>query len=228
MAEWAPFAIRRDGPAHKFGGYAAGTYSSKRGEVKHSAEGYWPGLYSQLDGPTPVSWHFTVGFDRTEQHYPLSANCWHGGDSDNDQDVRANIDLIGIEHLGLAGEVLTNYQVDMTVQITKWAAEQFGLSTYARFPSQQGVWTMAEHNQVGNLPTSCPSGRIPWSEILALLTPLPPDEPVYIEHDLGALGATLSTIARRKRVIWSIPDVMAEILNEDGSHQDPPQFVPKL
>lgn len=225
MAEWCPFATRRDGPPHKFGGYAAGTYSPKRGEVKHSAEGFWPGLYSQLDGPTPVSWHFTVGFDRLEQHYPLTANCWHGGDSDNDQDVRANIDLIGVEHLGVAGDPLTNYQVDMTVKLTKWAAEQFGLSTYGRFPAQQGVWTMAEHNQVGNLPTSCPSGRIPWNEVMMLLVPPVAPEPDFIPHDLEALGAFQNAMTVNQRIVWADkPNRLVEVVTDRGQPMEPRHF----
>lgn len=58
--------------------------------------------------------------------------------------------------------------------------------------------------------------------------PSPTPGPGYVQHDYEALGAALDTIARRKRVIWDIPGVMAEIVNEDGSHQDPAQFVPKL
>lgn len=167
--EWWPQAVRRDGPAWKAGYISAGLTKVKRGEVKHSAEGYWAGLYSVLDGPARSSWHFTVGYDRVEQHYALSWNTWHGNDTDNDGAVMANLDLIGIEHLGVAGEPLTEYQVHMTTELTRWAAAQFGLSTFARYPQQAEVWTLAEHKQVGDTATGCPSNRIPWDEILKRL-----------------------------------------------------------
>lgn len=171
MSDWAPFAVRRDGPAWKVGYSYAGEAGPKRGDVKHSAEGYWPGLYSVLDGPRRASWHFTVGFGRIEQHYPLSAHCWHAGDVDDDGGVAANIDLIGDEHLGVAGEPLTPYQVDGSALISRWAAEQNGLYRFARYPTQNDVWTLAEHNQVSDVPTACPSNRILWEPIFAALQP---------------------------------------------------------
>ncbi|KKK88012.1 hypothetical protein LCGC14_2747500, partial [marine sediment metagenome] len=168
LTEWAPFATRRNGPSWKVGYSFAGEGGPKRGDVKHSADGWWGGIHSVLDGPKPVSWQFTVGFDRTEQHYPISAHCYHAGDTDDDGGVAANIDLVGIEHLGIS-DVLTPYQREMTVRISQFCAEQFGLRTFARYPQQQDVWTLVEHNEVSNLPTNCPSGRIPWSAIIRML-----------------------------------------------------------
>jgi len=170
MADWAPFATRRDGPAWKIGYSFPGEGGPKRGDAKHSAEGWWPGAYSVLDGPRRASWHFTVGLERIEQHYPVSAHCWHAGDVDDDGAVAANIDLVGIEHLGLAGQALTVYQVETTTRISQWCAAQFGVSGFARYPVQAGVWTLVEHNEVSDVATSCPSGRIPWPDILRRLT----------------------------------------------------------
>lgn len=169
MDQWCPFAERRDGRAGKVGYPAFGNAGPKRGEVKHSAEGYWPGIYQVLDGTRRASWHFTVGYDRIEQHYRLTAHCWHAGDVDDDGGVAANLELVGIEHLGLAGETLTDYQVDATVRLTKWCADQFMRDRYALYPEQHRVWTMAEHNQVSNVHTACPSGRIPWLRIMRML-----------------------------------------------------------
>lgn len=173
MPEWAPFATRRNGPAWKVGYSCAGETGPKRGDVKHSAEGGWGGIHSVLSGSRQASWHFTVGYDRVEQHYPISAHCWHAGDTDNDGGVAANIDLVGIEHLGVAGEPLTPYQVKMTVEISRFCAKQSGRSRYERFdgwsPDERGLWLLVEHNEVSNQPTDCPSGRVPWASILQQL-----------------------------------------------------------
>lgn len=181
MSEWAPFAIRRDGPPWK-AGYTFGVSGPKRGEVKHSAVGSWAGMQSVLDGPVQSSWHFSVLQDgRVFQHYALSTHCWHGNDTDSDQGVRANLDLIGIEHEGGApgnlSEPLTEAQLAATVAVSRWAAEQYGFARFGRFPEQWDCWTLAEHNQVGNTPTACPSGRIPWDEVIRRLEEVPVPEP---------------------------------------------------
>jgi N-acetylmuramoyl-L-alanine amidase-like protein len=190
MELWCPFAIRRDGPPQKLG--AGGALASpKRGEVKHSAEGYWDGIYQVLDDlRTSSSWHFTVGDDRLEQHYPLDANCWHANDTDADGLVRSNFALVGVEHLGVAGVdlTLTPRQVTRTEDLTRWMALQFGRSAFGRYPAQLGVWTMAEHTQVGNDPTACPSGRIPWETIMADLNAFP-----RFAYGDQALGCELRT-----------------------------------
>ena len=169
MALWMPSAIRHHGAPVKVG-YTSGASGPKRGDVKHSAEGGWGGIHAVLaDLSRQSSWQFTVGYDRIEQHYPYIAHCWHAGDADDDGGVAANIDLVGIEHLGMAGTPLTDYQVAATVQISEWCAEQEGITRFARYPEQAGVWTLAEHNQVSDVPTACPSGRIPWDTILKAL-----------------------------------------------------------
>lgn len=172
---WCPFAVRYPGPANKVG--AGGQVASpKRGEVKHSAEGYWDGAHNVLwDVGVQSSWHFTVGDDRIEQHYALDANCWHANDTDPDGLVRSNFALVGVEHLGVAGVdlSLTPSQTARTEELTMWMAQQFGRTAYGRYPAQLGLWTLAEHNQVGNDPTACPSGRIPWEVIMSDLNALP-------------------------------------------------------
>ena len=200
MAElWCPFAVRRDGP-HIKTGYASGQIAPKRGEVKHSAEGYWPGIYSALDSLEQDaqgyykhgSWHFTVGFDRVEQHFAVNVNCWHGGDTDDDGAVRANIDLVGMEHLGMAGTPLTPYQVEMTARLSVWSAEQFGRSRFRRFdgwdPDEPGLWLLAEHTQVSNTYTACPSNRIPWGLVQLKITELTEEEDMkpYLIAEAGA------------------------------------------
>ena len=206
---WAPFATRRDGPAWKVGYSYQGEGGPKRGDVKHSAEGYWPGIYSRLDGPDRASWHFTVGYDRVEQHYPITAFCWHAGDVDDDGGVAANIDLVGIEHLGVRGEPLTPYQVEMTTKITRWCADQFLLRTFSRYPAQDG-WTLVEHNQVSDVATACPSARIPWLPILVALTaPQEEDEMIHLIRPNNAAYTYATDGVSR----WYVPnpDVLREL-----------------
>jgi len=165
MAEWCPFVDRWDGSPSKIGYYIGPTwtpYSPKTGEVKHSAEGRsWDVIHDILRGPRRASWTFTVGYDRSEQHYPLSANCWHAGDIGDDEGVRANIDLSGVETLGMAGEPWTPYQLDMNIRLTEWQMEQRGFTQATTSLLDLSRWRLAEHNWVSDEPTSCPSGRSP-------------------------------------------------------------------
>ena len=171
MSDWAPFATRWDGAATKIGYSWAGLGGPKRGAVLHSAEGKnWDVIHDLLASQLRrASWTFTIGYDRIEQHYPFRSHCWHAGDTDDDGGVRANIELVGIEVQGVAGEPLTAFQVEAEVAINRWCAEQEGFRRFARYPTQQGVWTLVEHNEVSDTPTACPSGRIPWPEILRRL-----------------------------------------------------------
>ena len=173
MAElWFPGAQRWPGNSAVTGYLPPlGQRAPKRGAVLHSAEGSnWDVIHNLL---LTKSWHLTIGYDRVEQHHSLDVNCWHGADTDDDNAVRANIDLIGIEALGVAGEALTAYQREQEVELNRWCAAQFGRSTFHRFdgwdPDEAGVWVLAEHNEVSNTYTACPSGRIPWPRILAAL-----------------------------------------------------------
>lgn len=169
---WCPFVTKRPGPAWKVGYSFVGEMGPKRGEVDHSAEGWWPGIYSALDGPLPKSWHFTIGLGRSEQHYPIQAHCWHAGDVDDDGGVAANLDFVGKEHLGVAGQPLIPYQVDMTTRITEWCAKQEGRNRFRRFdgwdPDEPGLWLLAEHKEVSDVYTECPSDRMRrlWAEFL--------------------------------------------------------------
>lgn len=169
-AIWRPPA---PAAAHKFGysQYGWGVRGRKRGVVLHSADGYWPGLHSVLDDPNRGSWHFTVGYDRVEQHFDADIHCWHGGDTDDDGGVKANLDLGGIEVLGREGELMTPYQLDQVVKLNEWWAAQFGLTKFGRYPVQANVWTMAEHNEVSNTYTRCPANRwdTTWPELLRRL-----------------------------------------------------------
>ncbi len=170
---WMPGAIKKPGPPDKVGYEALGfgVKGPKKGDVKHSAEGSADGLLTVLHGPRRASWHFSVLYGAVWQHYPVNAHCWHAGDTDDDGGVRANIELVGIEHEGMAGFSLTDYQVEMTVEITKFCAEFFDRTeAYARYPIMPvDGWTLAEHNQISDSFTACPSNRVDWEALMALL-----------------------------------------------------------
>ena len=173
VTPWMPSAVKVPGNPDKIGYTAFGTRGPKLGDVKHSAEGWASYLKFLIETPLAIkSWHFTVLLDGTIwQHYPIDAHCWHAGDTDDDDDVRANIELVGIEHEGLVGTPLTAEQTQATAEISRFCAEYFERSAaYARFPVQPSDgWTLVEHTQVSNTFTACPSDRIPWDDILELL-----------------------------------------------------------
>src|SRR5438045_885991 len=161
-ANWCPFAIRHEGPAAKTGGLRSG-----KGAVLHSAEGPLAASFrilSLTSGARPSdwqkSWHFTVAQDGSLfQHYPVDAMTWHAG-------PRANPFYVGIEHEGVAGEVLADRQLEASARLLAWIAGVEG------WPGPAGGWRGAaagrllfEHNEF--MATACPSGRIPWPALLA-------------------------------------------------------------
>lgn len=186
--EWYPGAVRNDGLPEKVGYSFVGEAGPKRGSVLHSAEGYWGGIHSVLfDLDRRASWHFTIGYDRVEQHYPIDAYCWHAGDVDDDGGVAANLDLVGIEHLGIGRPLrlytpLTAWQANETIKLSWWLAGQFERQrAFVRFPTldlaqdAEGVWLLVEHGEVSDTFTWCPSNRIHWPPIVAELNRAVPE-----------------------------------------------------
>ena len=157
-AAWYPAATRRAGPAWK----TSGDRSETRGAVYHSVEGSLASAFAVLDGPREASWPLTnpkVG--KMLQHYPLGKLCWHarGG---NDWSL-------GVENEGRAGQPLTESQVQNLADFSAWLVEEGWLPALAR--GESGLKTLWEHNEVGAQAsppyvTACPSGRIPWAEII--------------------------------------------------------------
>lgn len=183
MAEqWCPFAVRMDGPSVdassrpiKFGySYSEPErYHPKRGVTNHSAEGWKDGTIGVIFGPRDASFQFFDDVDGVlYQFYPVDADCWHAGDADNDGGVAANIDTVGVEHAGLAGQPLTEPQYQTSLRLYKWLAETRGWgqpTLYKRngTPAEWAVATMFEHNWVSDAYTACPSERIPWQRYIA-------------------------------------------------------------
>ncbi len=192
---WCSFATRAAGPANKHGGYQQAEPRSGKGAVVHSAEGYRAGMHTRLDGPATVSWHFSVfKTGEIEQHYPLNAMCWHA-------QTPANYFYVGIECEGIGGddpakwEALTSAQVVALTNLLAWIAKQDGWPSFTRDV------TLFEHNHF--VATACPSGRIPWSNIIETLDHTPPDAPAPpadpTPRDVAFAGGAFATFMAEGR-----------------------------
>ena len=219
-SERCPFAIWTPGPAWKVGYAAYGTSGLKRGIVPHSAEGWMQWIFDYMAGRTEAlrraSWQFTIDDDGAlYQHYEVTAHCWHAGDIGDDGGVRANIDLVGVEHIGRAGTPINDLQIATDVRLYYWLQTEHGFQPYE-------LWrTVYEHGWVSDEPTACPSGRIRHDAIKAKLaelfrppaapTPPPPEEDemkVVMIKKLGDGQVWLTDwIERRKGSASEIPQL---------------------
>ena len=190
---WLQWCVKRPGPDWK-GGYtdapALGTLDEKEGEVKHSAEGPLASLFHELDRPDrTASWTFSLAQDGlVYQHYPLEWRAWHAGvmgDRRFDTSLIGNLTLVGEEHEGGGpnnpSEPLTELQRASSIRLTRDVRR---LCPHIGPPALRvNLW---EHNWLS--PTSCPSGRIPWPQILtALQVAMEEDMPKLI-HCIDAGG----------------------------------------
>ncbi len=155
---WYPGAVRLLGPA----GRISGPPQPKHGAIYHSMVG------RSRPADSTNSWQFGVFKDgHVEQYYPVTAWCWQAGDRDDPgSDITNNRDLFGIEHeggpVGNYSEPLTPKQLTATIELTKWAVAEGHIHNLTRTGAHRGLW---EHNEIRA--TACPSGRIPWSTIIA-------------------------------------------------------------
>lgn len=155
--DWYVLANVMHGPADKQG-YSNCHARIAKGAIVHSSEGWWSGIQSRLMADNDVSWHFSVLQDgRVYQHYPLPAVCWHGGSP------YPNERFAGIECEGTAGQPVAGGQFEALVTLLKWISEQ---EQWLGFAFGRDC-VLSEHNMY--FPTACPSGRIPWLDILAEL-----------------------------------------------------------
>jgi N-acetylmuramoyl-L-alanine amidase len=174
---WFDWAERVPGPPNK----TNGGWNPAAGIVGHSAEGgeaYLRSYNENWADPRSASW---IGSNLYSghllQHYPLSAQCWTSGCA------YGNNQLLGIEHEGFAGEMLTYAQQQTLARIIREVSELRGW-----VPARQV--TLWEHNEMANFgaaPTACPSSRIPWYDVLALMYPPAPPAPPTIQ-EVQAMG----------------------------------------
>jgi hypothetical protein len=159
---WLDGVMRLPGnPEHVNGGI-----NTLRGLVAHSAEGYAEHLLD-LAVNGPLSWHMSNLKDgRLIQHFPFGAQTWHA--------TAFNPSFVGIEHEGVAGEPLTALQITNLVLVAREIAAWRGYTRIDRLTGMDDptAFLLAEHRQVvlfGGSATACPSGRIPWTEVLRQL-----------------------------------------------------------
>lgn len=150
------WAIWRPGPDEK-SGYPGQRSSIAEGVVYHSAEGNEASLMAVLDGPRMASWTASNLKDgRFLQHYAVERIVWTNGSKD------ANIKFRGIESEGVAGEPLTQPQIDNLIRCAEDMAAYFGWQGFRR---NIEAWEHSQMTQFGATATACPSGRIPWQTI---------------------------------------------------------------
>jgi N-acetyl-anhydromuramyl-L-alanine amidase AmpD len=172
------------------------------GAIAHSEEGYEPyGDQELADESIPLSWHFTVRDDGVvEQHYDLTDCPWHAGSHEE------NRQLIGVEHVGKKGEPLTPLQLAASVALFGWIGQQCGW-----VPSRTGQKTLWEHNEVPGASTTCPNGRIPWSqynytEDEIKTVPIVNDEFMKLLKDETIGGVTVGqNVANPKQYLVTLP-----------------------
>ena len=178
---WAPFAVRRDGPASKYG-YQGDIKGHKEGTVYHSAEGGLTVMMNLLESPgNTKSWTFSnpkVG--RLLQHYAAEEHTWCNGSYD------ANRRFASCESEGRSGEILTPSQVDNLIELTVWLAEVFNWASLER---RVTLWEHNEMVRFGSAPTSCPSGRIPWAVVIGKAR-----EQMDLKADLEALRSECTAL----------------------------------
>lgn len=155
---WFDWAVRVPGPLDKVNGGINPVHAI----TFHSAEGYKPGLLSQLAN-APVSWHLSNLQDGTMwQHYPLSAQCWHA--------TAFNNFCIGMEHEGVVGTPFNALQITNDQRVIKEVSEAYGWVPKRPISSTDLTATLYEHGEVvrlkGGMGSSCPNHRIPWDKIL--------------------------------------------------------------
>lgn len=163
---WFDWAQRMDGPANK---KVLNTTNLIDGVVFHSAVGTLQGVINVVMGPASNQKSVTgvlAKDGRFIQFYPVTASPWANGNP------TVNVRYLGFEFeggpLGNESEPLTLSQVEGAVRILKDLAEYKGVSVdFWRRPV-----SLVEHKEL--VATACPSGRIPWTTIIAALVEAPP------------------------------------------------------
>lgn len=131
------------------------------GIVAHSMEGSLRAAFGELDRPDrQASWHFSVAKNGDVYQHIETENISYASGS-----YEANRRFWSIEHEGRAGEPLEPPQRVSTTGLMGWL---LGIKGSAPV---RGT-TLREHREMvefGAAATACPSGRIPWNEIIPAL-----------------------------------------------------------
>jgi hypothetical protein len=215
MAEsWLPACVRRDGPGQKqgYGHIPSRSLGEIEGICAHSMEGSLAAALGELDNPARLaSWTFSnPRAGNALQHYPLESVTWGSGSPE------ANRRFVSIEHEGWAGEPLTENQITNLVMLTRTlTAEPRSRTTNLR-----------EHNEMtayGAQPTACPSGRIPWAEIIAELE----DDMGVTQDDIDRWNdtdiAVKAVLLAQAKTDEAIKEVLANLNGRLAALEDHPE-----
>jgi hypothetical protein len=165
-----PGAIWRPTDKH---GYGNDDTCLGEGIVAHSMEGPLAAAFGELDRPDrQASWHFSIAKDGTVYQHIETENISYASGS-----YQANRRFWSMEHEGVAGEVLEGVQLASSTAVMGWLLDGRALVR------QQTAWEHNEMTAFGAAATACPSGRIPWAEIIAAL-----------EDDMPLTGQDLDNI----------------------------------
>ncbi|KKL18470.1 hypothetical protein LCGC14_2475200 [marine sediment metagenome] len=136
------------------------TRAGKSGEFWHSQQGRQSVSIGMFQDPAlEVSAHFLIPkVGKPVQMVDSSDPAWHTGN------YLANLHYHGFEFEGgppgNLSEPLTPSQIAWGVDLTHWFRQIHG--TPLVYVRKDTLW---EHNEVRN--TACPSGRIPWTKVIA-------------------------------------------------------------
>ena len=161
---WFTWAERDPGPLDKTNG---GT-NTIAGVVPHSAEGYAP-LLMQLvhDEARRASWMASnLKNGRFIQHYSVYAQTWTSGAG------YPNNNFVAWENEGVEGEPLTPQQTTNIVRVIRELSALGRWKPRRPADGKDKTATLYEHRECvrwGAEATACPSGRIPWDEIMRQL-----------------------------------------------------------
>ncbi len=186
---WYPGVERINGPSNK-----QWPPQIKKGMMSHSMEGSLASSLSVLLGPLKRSWTFSnAKSGRLIQHYGIDTSCYHAGS------YQGNIQHISMEHEGVAGQPLTQKQIQNNINVTKWiqkVEEWPDVYKQSTRPARYGA--LAEHNLYKA--TACPSGRIPWGTILAGVNSIVEEK----EKDMSIACFTIKDTNNpfNKKVFW--------------------------
>lgn len=203
------WAIKDPGPPWKVNGGRNG----QKGMIPHSAEGYWPYLRNGvLWGPRRASWHASNLKDgRFFQHYPIWAQTWTSGAG------YPNNNYPTTENEGVAGEPLTQAQIDNLIHMGRDLMEVGGWRPRRPVSDRDLLASLMEHNEqvrFGADPTSCPSGRIPWHIIVPALEGVE-----MAEVTKGEFQALFAFALENRKLITSLGHGLIAIAQQTGVNQ---------
>ena len=216
---WADWGNRIPGPVSKLG-YFGGSkfYAGKLGIIPHSAEGWRDYLLGTLlTDPNRLASVCATNMVNGDfyQHYPVTAVTWTSGSP------YPNTAFIAIENEGVAGQPLTEPQVVNLTRFTRDCKDYFGWQGFARQDALQAGqgWEHQECVRWGSDPTACPSGRIPWDRIIAMVNEEADDmaDPEVIRL-LTSIDARL--VALNTSMDWTLRAIAGDTDDENPGYQN--------